>query len=315
MGKRREAAQAYRAILAGAPEPPYYRMRAAERLGRLGKAVSPALAAAGTRPVRAGSGGGLHLLKARALRELALADEAVGEYGEHVRARPEERADLAECCEAFLALGRYDRAIWLGGRLLRPLFIQEPSTLPIPGYWQCVYPLGYWETVRQQAEAESLDPYLISALIREESSFAPRAVSRTGARGLMQLMPHTAQQVARAARLPYKGADGLEQPEINIRLGTRHVAELLQEHEGRVGLTLAAYNAGKQPVQRWLSRFGLRDEEEFIEDIPYSETRNYVKRVLGSHARYADIYGTESRGPSAEHREPGRSSRAPEPGK
>jgi soluble lytic murein transglycosylase len=123
----------------------------------------------------------------------------------------------------------------------------------------------------------------------------------------MQLMPQTAERTARGARLPFEGPDALERPEVNIRIGTLHLAELLRELEGRPSLALAAYNAGKPPLSRWLQRYGFRDEEEFIEDIPYSETRNYVKRVLGSHERYAAVYGAEG----AERGAPGTEQGAP----
>ena len=289
--QRTEAVRAYRAFLKEYPDSLYYRMRAVERLVGLGEAapaVRPAIPAS-TPPAE--SAAGLHLEKGRLLKALGLEDEATEEYLEQVRARPEDRDALAECCGAFLELKRYDKAIWMGRRLLAPLSAQAGGRFSARRYWECTYPWGYGEFVRPQAEALGLDPYLVMALIREESAFAPRAVSRTGARGLMQLMPQTADRVARAAKLSLGGESGLEAPEVNIRLGTRHVADLLREQEGRVGLTLAAYNAGSQPVQRWLQRFGLRDEDEFIEDIPYAETRNYVKRVLGSRERYAGLYG------------------------
>lgn len=295
LGKRREAVRAYQAFLKEFPDQPYYRMRAGNRLVRLGSAAPVSRPPDKKRAAgRQESRRGLHIHKARALKGLGLQDEAAGEYAEHVRLHPEDRADLAESCAAFLELQRYDKAIWLAGRILRPLYAQEQGTPPIQGYWECVYPRGYWDAVTRHARTAGLDPYLVTALIREESAFAPQAVSRTGARGLMQLMPQTAERAARAAKLPYPGATGLEGPEANIRLGTVHLAELLRDLGGRVSLALASYNGGKQAVQRWQERFGLQDEEEFIEDIPFTETRNYVKRVLGSLERYASIYGTES---------------------
>lgn len=301
LSRERDAVQAYRALLKEFPDQAYYRMRAVDRLARLGKPAPVARPAAA--PVAFPTeGGGVHLLKARALRELGLGDEAVDEYGEHLRSRPEERAALAESCQAFLALGRYDRAVWLGRRLLAPLFIQAAGVPPIQDYWGCVYPRGYWELVRRHAAPHDLDPHLVTALIREESAFLPSAVSRAGARGLMQLMPQTAGQVARTAGLTAAEAGRLENPEANIRLGTVYFAGLVREYGGRISLALAAYNAGTQPVQRWLQRFGWQDEEEFLEDIPYTETRNYVKRVLGSYERYTGLYGAPSREPNAEGR-------------
>ena len=150
------------------------------------------------------------------------------------------------------------------------------------------------------------------ALIREESAFSPRAVSRAGARGLMQMMPQTAELVARQHNVAPGAATPLEEPEVNVRLGTFHLADLIKENGGSFTLALAAYNGGQQQVRRWRERFGFTDEEEFTEDIPYLETRNYVKKVLGSYQRYATLYPekrAESRvppgWPGAERREAG----------
>jgi soluble lytic murein transglycosylase len=148
----------------------------------------------------------------------------------------------------------------------------------------------------------------VLGLIREESAFAPRAVSRTGARGLMQLMPQTADLTARENRLPPVAPAALETPEVNIRIGVHHLADLFREFGGNLSLTLASYNAGKQSVQRWVQRFGVADEVEFVEDIPYAETRGYVKRVLGSYERYRTLYAakqTENREPRAEKKRAG----------
>jgi soluble lytic murein transglycosylase len=286
-----DAAEAYRTLLDTSPNQYYYRLRATERLTALAKKAPPNVAAAGPRPLQIGGANGIHAEKARALRGLGLTDDAVEEWSEHVRSRPDERAGLAEACGAFLDLGRFDKALWVGSRVLRPLFVQEGGQAPIPGFWQCMYPLGHIEAVRRYAGERSLDPHLVLALIREESAFAPQALSRAGARGLMQLMPHTADLTAREHRLPPVAPSDLETPDVNIRIGAHHLADLLREFGGNLILTLASYNAGRQPVQRWLQRYGFADEIEFVEDIPFTETRNYVKRVLGSYERYASLYG------------------------
>jgi len=297
--RRSEAIQTYRTLLDATPDQHYYRLRANERLAVLTKksGVSPTPHVPQTPPTHRANG--LHARKARALRSLGLVDEAADEWTEQVRLRPGERTMLAEACGAFLDLGRYDKAVWVSSRVLRPLFVQEGGKLPIPGFWQCAYPLGHFEAVRQHAVQRGVDPYLVLALIREESAFAPQAVSRTGARGLMQLMPQTADLTAREHRLGPIAPGALETPAVNIQLGANHLADLLLEFGGNVSLALASYNAGKQHVQRWVQRFGFADEVEFVEDIPFTETRNYVKRVLGSYERYRALYG----GHPAEKRE------------
>lgn len=288
--RSKDAVKAYQTLLETVLDQPYYRFRAEERLARLNKkTVVPAAVPA----KRLASADDLHLKKAQALRSLGLPDEATDEYSEQIRVHPEDRAGLAETCRAFLDLQRYDKAVWLGGRVLRPLFVQENGQPPIHEFWQCLYPLGHFPLVRQQAAQQGLDPYLVTALIREESAFAPRAVSRAGARGLMQLMPETAEQVARRYKVRLASAPPLESPELNIQLGTMHLAELLRDNRGSLSLAIAAYNAGQPQVQRWIQRFGYATEEEFTEDIPYNETRNYVKRVLGSYERYTSLYGSK----------------------
>jgi soluble lytic murein transglycosylase len=299
--RRTEAIQAYKSLLDATPDQYYYRLRGNERLGALTKKVVVQVPAPAPQALPTAGVNGLHARKARALLGLGLADEAAEEWTEQVRLRPEERAGLAEACGAFLDLGRYDKAMWVGTRILRPLLVQEGGKLPIPGFWQCAYPLGHFEVVRQVAVQRGIDPYLVLALIREESAFAPQAVSRTGARGLMQLMPQTADLTVREHRLGLEPVlpGALETPAVNIQIGTNHLADLLQDFGGNLILTVASYNAGKQPVQRWMQRFGFADEVEFVEDIPFTETRNYVKRVLGSYERYKTLYGT----PRAEKRE------------
>jgi soluble lytic murein transglycosylase len=237
---------------------------------------------------------------------LGLEAEAVEEYSEEIRIHPQNRDALAEACQAFLDLQRYDRAVWLAAQILRPVFVQANGRLPNREYWQCLYPLGYWPLVQEQAGKLGLDPYLVTALIREESAFAPRAVSRAGARGLMQLMTQTADEVAREHRMLPGSSALLEVPEVNVRLGTMYLAGLYRENKGSLILSLAAYNAGSLPVRRWVERYGFADEDEFIENIPYTETRNYVKRVLGSYRRYAALYAPRAKrqAPSAENPEP-----------
>jgi soluble lytic murein transglycosylase len=286
-----EAVQAYRTILDASLDQFYYRLRALDRLAALTKKSAPKTAASTVRNARTVSASGLHAQKARALRGLGLTDEATEEWSEQVRSRPEDRIGLAEACDAFLDLARYDKAVWMGSRILRPLYIQENGRLPIYGYWQCLYPQGYLDVVRQYAKPRGTDPYLVLALIREESAFAPRVVSRSGARGLMQLMPQTAELVARDNKLPPIAPAALDTPEVNVQLGALHLADLLRDYNGNLILALASYNAGKQGVQRWLQRFGFADETEFVEDIPYTETRNYVKRVLANYERYTSLYG------------------------
>ena len=134
---------------------------------------------------------------------------------------------------------------------------------------------------------QHVDPALVLALIREESFFRHDVRSPANAHGLMQLLPGTARQMANGSRLQVKD---LYDPETNIRLGLQYLKMLLQRYDGRIFLALAAYNAGPHRVDRWQRDFPLATEEEFIEMIPFSETRNYVKNILRNYFFYRYYY-------------------------
>ena len=153
--------------------------------------------------------------------------------------------------------------------------------------WDLFYPTRYGDIVAKHTKNAGLDTPLVLSLIRQESAFNARARSSANARGLMQLMPATALETAAAAKVTRAQAQGenLYNPEINIRLGTAYFAAMLRRHE-RSELALAAYNAGGSRVTRWLKEFGGDDMAGFVENIPFTETRNYVKTVLGNAAHY-----------------------------
>lgn len=150
-----------------------------------------------------------------------------------------------------------------------------------------MFPVGYWKLIRQHADRHRLDPHLLAALIAQESAFVPDIRSPARATGLMQLMPATADRYARRLALPRPAT--LTDPALNIRLGTAYFADLIREF-GDVHLALASYNAGENRVRRWLAdRPDLR-ADEFIDDIPFPETQNYVKKILGAAENYRRIY-------------------------
>ncbi len=153
-----------------------------------------------------------------------------------------------------------------------------------------VHPFPYRETIVREARARGLDPFFVAGLIRQESMFHPTIRSSAGAVGLMQLLPSTAQEVARAEGLRYTPAS-LEDPEINVRLGTAFLANMVRRFEGSAEDALSAYNAGPTRARQWQSRPEYRDTNVFIEHIPFAETRHYVK-VVQQYARiYTALYG------------------------
>lgn len=158
------------------------------------------------------------------------------------------------------------------------------------------YPLAYRDIVTKYSSSQRLSPSLVYSLIRAESQFNANAVSPVGARGLMQLMPATAKAVDNGSRAK-NAAVLLGQPEYNIRLGTRHLKDLLKYHNGNLVSAIAAYNAGSTAVERWRKAFGNLREDEFIENIPYAETREYVKKVLSTADLYDQLYKLDSSQP------------------
>jgi soluble lytic murein transglycosylase len=128
------------------------------------------------------------------------------------------------------------------------------------------------------------------AIIRAESLFDPAAISPVGARGLMQLMPATAESLAPAVAMARFEPDVLFQPEANVRLGITLLGRLLARYPGRPHLAMAAYNAGPEAVGRWVDDFGRLPEDEFVESIPYTETRGYVMKVTSFWRTYDALY-------------------------
>lgn len=160
-------------------------------------------------------------------------------------------------------------------------------------FWEYLYPLGWEKPLRARAARHKLDPYLVAALIRQESEFNPSARSRAGALGLMQIMPATGAQLFRRLGIPNFARRKLTQPDISLRLGTFHLKEVLDRFEWNLEYALAGYNAGERRVEQWLP-FGKFDEPgEFAETIPFSETRGYVQSVIRHREMYRRLYGAD----------------------
>jgi soluble lytic murein transglycosylase len=157
------------------------------------------------------------------------------------------------------------------------------------------YPLAYRNEIKKYAEKNRLDPYLVAGLIKQESAYGVRSLSTSNAMGLMQIIPPTGKYIAE--QVDYKGftIDLLFEPEINISFGTWYLAYLLNRFDGNVFKAVAGYNAGPGAIERWWRDFDYLDTDEIIENIPFKETRNYVKLVLRNRALYQRLY--ESRWP------------------
>jgi soluble lytic murein transglycosylase len=223
--------------------------------------------------------------RARALAMADLPEFALSELRWGIRRYPQEAKALSYIMSLVHESAKNCNGAIASLRKIFPDYISRPASSLPDDVWQRLFPVRHWETISSQAARNGMDPTLILAVIRQESGFEEKAKSRANARGLMQILPSTGRQLARHARIARYSVKKLFDAETNITLGTRYLASLLQEY-GRPELALAAYNAGTRRVDRWLEEFGDKDMAQFVEQIPFSETRNYVKQVLSNKIRY-----------------------------
>ncbi len=167
-----------------------------------------------------------------------------------------------------------------------PGYLYMPLDQAPVGFWQLAFPIPYSSAIRQYSRAQGLDPFLVAALIRQESEFKPTVISHANAYGLMQLLPATGRQLARHFGIRRLNAGQLLVPDRNIQLGTYFFHNLMNSYNGQVELVLASYNAGPGRANLWKSWDTYREPAEFIEAVPFHETRGYIQIVL----RNADVY-------------------------
>jgi soluble lytic murein transglycosylase len=221
-----------------------------------------------------------HLARARALSALALRSLAVAEIG-----AIEDLAGTDNEARLFLAREYFKNQAY---RRSLALATQLPFSEAERDYYR--FPLAHWDSIKSKANELEMDPYLILALIRQESLFDARARSPAVALGLMQLLPSTAARVASRIGMPAPSNEKLFDPEINLTLGTQYLKDLLQRYSNSWFKAIAAYNAGEAAVDRWEKEIITDDIEEFVERIPYLETRGYVKLVMRNHRIYKRLY-------------------------
>lgn len=187
--------------------------------------------------------------------------------------------------------GRYDRALQTMKRAIPSYYALDIPALP-RGAWELLFPRPYWTDLRKFSQANGLDPFLVASLVRQESEFFPGAVSNANAIGLMQLLPGTARGLARGMHVWRFQTESLLTPSMNLQLGTRYFRDLLDRYNGRPEYALAAYNAGADRVDTWLANGKFRDPQEFVESIPFTETREYVQAILRNASVYRRLYQT-----------------------
>jgi len=161
-----------------------------------------------------------------------------------------------------------------------------------PEYWYALFPMPYKDLIVKWSEERNLNPFLVTALMRQESRFMPLIQSSVGATGLMQVMPATAEWIA-----PQIGLEdySLTDPEDSINLGTWYLDYTHRTYNNNSLLAIASYNAGPGNINNWLERFDLNDFDEFVENIPFPETKGYVETVFGNYWNYVNLYQPEAK--------------------
>jgi soluble lytic murein transglycosylase-like protein/outer membrane protein assembly factor BamD (BamD/ComL family) len=189
--------------------------------------------------------------------------------------------------QLFKKAGGYQRAISLSWGISRNNRHDSIS----PSLAEILFPKPYVENAIQESSQYNLSPYLVMGLMRQESAFNKRVVSSANAIGLMQLLPTTATRVARSMRTELPSHNDLKKPAVNIQLGVKYLSGLLRDFEDNIVFALASYNAGPTKVKQWMEVRSDLKPLEFMESIPYKETRNYVKKVLRNYVIYKTLYG------------------------
>lgn len=220
-------------------------------------------------------------------REKALI--ALGLYDEATRELNAKKVKSAlPIARLFLEMGNYNGA-------LNTISKEKPRRSPADSapVWGLNYPLAFRDDVARNASANALPESLVYAIIRTESNYLPGALSPVGAVGLMQIMPATAERISKG------DSSRLTQPELNIKLGTKHLKGLLAQFDKKLPLAIAAYNAGSGNVKRWQKSLGELPSDEFVESIPFGETREYVKKVTTAMELYQRLYRAPAPAPAA----------------
>jgi len=227
-----------------------------------------------------------HLIKAR-----LLANAALNEYiGPEIQASDtaNEWGALAQS-EIYVSYGEYTRALQSMKHSGISFFALPMDEVPTV-YWKLLFPQPYWAELVANSQKNGLDPHIVASLIRQESEFNAGAVSHANAYGLMQLLPSVGKELSKKEGIKHFNTNMLLNPTINLQLGTANLRKVLDRFGGQQEYALAAYNAGDRPVRQWMSSNDYKDIQEFVESIPYTETREYVQAILRNREMYRALY-------------------------
>jgi len=229
--------------------------------------------------------------RAQALSSIAFDSSAELEYRAAYAATRAPKY-LINAGGAAIAAGHYGAGMQAVRQAFPQLEARRIADIPSDA-WRAAFPLPFELNLRSEAARNQLDPMLVAGLIRQESAFEPKAMSHAGAIGLMQVMPQTALKVARQMRVRYARVR-LTDPGYNLQLGSRYLANLI-EFFGTPEPALAAYNAGEDHVTDWTTNQNYLETAEFVESIPFTETREYVQIVIRNAQVYRQVYGSVPR--------------------
>jgi soluble lytic murein transglycosylase len=225
-----------------------------------------------------------HVVKARLLANAGLNEYIAAEIQSADGSR--EWGAFAEA-EIYASYGETFRAMTVLKREI-PYYASAPiDSIPV-AYWKILFPQPYWGTIEEESKKNGLDPYMVASLIRQESEFNPSVVSYANAWGLMQLLPSVGRSMAKEEGIRHFSANELLDPDTNIRLGTRYLSQTLNKFGGKPEYAFAAYNAGDDRVTDWESA-GYHGMDEFVESIPFTETRDYVQAIVRNESIYREL--------------------------
>jgi len=229
----------------------------------------------------------LRAQKAQLLANAALYEFAVAEMQAATTGLPSWQA--GSIAEIYREQGSYIHAIETLKRAVPTYFSTEIGQIPRP-IWENLFPRAYWDELKKDSTQNRLDPDLVASLIRQESEFNPAAISHAKAMGLMQLLPNVGKGLAKELQIHHFSTDELLVANTNLQLGTRYFKHMVDHYDGQVEYALAAYNAGEDRVDDWRKQGNFKDVEEFVESIPFTETREYVQAIMRNAMMYKLLY-------------------------
>ncbi|MGB8481507.1 MAG: transglycosylase SLT domain-containing protein [Acidobacteriaceae bacterium] len=236
----------------------------------------------------------VHVERAKLLANAGLNQYIVSEIGDS----PDSSTWSAYAeAQLYSSYGENWRAMRVLKQKLQSYFALPMDAIPRP-YWDLLFPQPYWPVLQSDAQQQGLDPFLVASLIRQESEFNPTVISYANAWGLMQLLPRVGSELARQQRVrPYR-TEFLLIPRVNLKLGTVYFRQLMDEFNGQPEYALAAYNAGDDRVKAWLANGPYGSLPEFVESIPFTQTREYVEAIMRNREMYRRLYGAPVASPT-----------------